>query len=52
MLAKFDLCSNCLQKIDDSMARNLGHQWEVLKFDLPLTEVEFVHAIGWQETRN
>ena len=31
------------------MARNLGHQWEVLTFDLPLAEV---HAIGWQETRN
>ena len=33
------------------MARNLGHQWEVLRLDLPFTEVKFVHAIVWQEMR-
>ena len=33
----------------ESMARNLGHQWEVLRFDLPLTQVKFVHAIGWRD---
>ena len=29
-----------------------GPQWEVLRFDLPLTEVKFIYAIGWHETRN
>ena len=24
----------------------------MLTFDRPLTQVKFVHAIGWQETRN
>ena len=35
-----------LEDLERTVARNVGHRWDVLRFDLPLAEVKFVHAIG------
>ena len=41
-----DIKGKSLEDLGQTVPRNVGHRWVMLRFDLPRTKVKFVHAIG------